>query len=144
MKTRIRFTSPVLGGFTLLLSLPSPLLALPQGGQVQQGQAAISQSASELRVNQQSQSLTVDWRSFDVARDERVQFVQPDRNAVAVNRIFDSKASDIRGRIDANGRVVLANAHGIVFGESASINVDALVAAAAELPLSAVIDGEHL
>lgn len=149
MNTRIRFKAPILAGVTpigvtLSLCLPSPLLALPQGGQVQQGQAVISQSAAQLRVDQQSQALTVDWNSFDVAQGERVQFLQPSQTAVAVNRIFDHKASDIRGRIDANGRVVLANAHGIVFGESASINVDALVAAAAELPLSAVIDGQHL
>lgn len=144
MHTNIRFRSPLLGGLTLVLSLPSPLLALPEGAQVRQGQAAITQSANQLRVDQQSQAITVDWRSFDVAQDERVQFVQPGRNAVAVNRIFDIKASDIRGRIDANGRVVLANPHGIVFGESATVNVDALVAAAAELPLSSVIDGQHL
>ena len=65
--------------------------------------------------------------------DERVQFIQPHESSIAFNRILSNKGSLIQGRIDANGQVVLINPNGIIFTDTASVNVGALVASGLDI-----------
>jgi filamentous hemagglutinin family protein len=104
-------------------------LAGPGGGVVTQGQGAISTpNSTSTVIDQASNRLSIDWQSFDVASNESVRFNQPTSNSVALNRILDQKASEVFGRIDANGRVVLFNSHGIMFGAGSQVNVGSLLA----------------
>jgi len=103
-------------------------LAGPQGGQVVSGAGAISQSGNTTTINQASQNLSLSWQSFNVAKPETVNFVQPSASAIAVNRIQDTNASQILGHLNANGQVYLINPNGILFGQGAQVNVGALVA----------------
>ena len=57
-----------------------------------------------------------------------MRFNQPSSTAIAVNRILDQKPSEVYGRIDANGRVVLFNSNGMLFGPGSQINVGSLLA----------------
>ena len=100
----------------------------PTGGQVQAGNGNIAQSGKQTTVLQTSPTLSLNWQGFNVAADERVNFVQPSAAAIAVNRIVDPQGSQILGRIDANGQVWLINPNGILFGRDAQINVGGLVA----------------
>lgn len=111
-----------------LLSVCNIVWAAPEGGQIVGGSGSILQSGKLTEINQQSNRLAIDWQRFDVAADERVRFVQPSRDAVALNRILDSKASTILGRVDANGTLFLVNPRGIIFGKGAVVNASALVA----------------
>jgi filamentous hemagglutinin family protein len=102
----------------------------PQGGTVVGGSGNISRPNNATTViQQQSQNLAIDWQKFNVKQNELVQFKQPGRNAQALNRIFDQNASQIHGRINANGRVLLMNPNGVIFGPKAHVNVNSLVAA---------------
>ncbi|PZN29800.1 MAG: filamentous hemagglutinin, partial [Proteobacteria bacterium] len=119
-----------------LLSLGSlsPVFAGPSGGVVVAGQGTISTPvAGTTVIEQASPHLQVDWRSFDVAVGERVQFRQPSSAAVALNRILAHNPSQILGSLEANGKVVLVNPNGLVFGPSARINVGSLVASSLEV-----------
>lgn len=108
----------------------SEVFAAPQGGQVVAGQGQISApDALTTRITQQSANLAIDWQSFNVKSNELVEFRQPGRNAQALNRIFDQNPSQIFGRLNANGRVLLMNPNGVVFGPGAQVNVGSLVAA---------------
>lgn len=101
----------------------------PTGGTVTSGQGTISTpTATSTVIDQASSRLSIDWRSFDVAANETVRFNQPNSTAIAVNRILDQKASEVYGRIDANGRVVLINPNGMLFGRTAQVNVGSLLA----------------
>ena len=101
----------------------------PTGGTVTSGQGTISTpTATSTVIDQSSSRLSIDWRSFDVATNETVRFNQPNSTAIAVNRILDQKASEVYGRIDANGRVVLINPNGMLFGRTAQVNVGSLLA----------------
>lgn len=102
--------------------------AAPEGGQVVGGSGSILQSGKLTEINQSSQRMAIDWQRFDVAADERVRFIQPGKDAIALNRILDSKASTILGRVDANGTLFLVNPRGIIFGKGAVINAASLVA----------------
>jgi filamentous hemagglutinin family protein len=106
--------------------------AAPQGGQVVSGSGSISASGSAgqttTTINQTSDKLSINWQSFNVAKAETVNFVQPSASALAVNRIFDTQGSQILGRINANGQVWLINPNGVLFGKDAQINVGGLLA----------------
>ncbi|HMY40648.1 MAG TPA: filamentous hemagglutinin N-terminal domain-containing protein, partial [Marinagarivorans sp.] len=93
----------------------------------------IEQAEKETRIQQASDRLSIDWKSFDVNGDERVQFIQPNSSSIAFNRILSNKGSLIQGRIDANGQVVLINPNGLIFTEGASVNAGGLIASALQM-----------
>ena len=118
--------------------------AAPQGGRITAGEGSIQQAGpGTTQINQTSNTLSIDWQSFDVAPQETVRFVQPGRDAAALNRIFDQKPSEILGRIEANGRVFLMNPNGLVFGAGSVINVGALVATSLSLEADPLEPGDY-
>lgn len=104
--------------------------AAPQGGQVVAGQASIAQTAARTTVNQSSQRAAVDWKRFDVGSAHTVQFAQPGASAVTLNRVTGPNPSEIAGRIQANGQVVIVNQAGVMFHQGAQIDTAGLVATA--------------
>lgn len=115
--------------------------AAPAGGQVVGGSGSISQSGNTTTIQQNSQNLSVNWQSFNVGRQETVNFVQPSAAAIAVNRIYDTAGSQILGKLNANGQVWLINPNGVLFGQGAQVNVGGLVASTLDLA-SASGDGK--
>ena len=109
-------------------------LAGPQGGEVVQGSAAISNpTAATTQVDQSSDKAVINWKSFNVGRDEKAIFNQPNTAAVTLNRIFDQDPSIIAGLVSANGRLILVNANGMVFENGASVNTAGLIATTADI-----------
>jgi filamentous hemagglutinin family protein len=117
-------------GVGLLLALPAaPAFANPAGGAVTTGSATISSPSShQTNVDQTSEGVVIDWSSFDIGKGQTTDFVQPNAQAIAINRIGGSNSSQILGTLDANGRLVLIDGNGMVFGKGASVNVGSLVA----------------
>ena len=105
---------------------------LPTGGSVAQGSATIDKNvtaqASSMTVNQTSQRAVVNWETFNVGSSSTLNFIQPNVNAVTLNRVNDSNPSQIFGHINSNGQVFITNAHGVYFSPSSSVDVGALVA----------------
>lgn len=104
--------------------------SLPTQGQVIQGQVDISQSGSQLKVQQQSQAAIINWGTYNIGKDAGVTYVQPGATAAVLNRVANG-SSEIAGRLSANGRVYILNPNGIIFSPTAQVNVSGLVAAAA-------------
>ena len=105
-----------------------PASASPSGGQVTAGSGAISQSGLTTTIDQHSQNLSLNWQSFNIGADSTVDFLQPNAQSIAVNRIADPNGSVILGRLNANGQVFLINPNGVLFGQGAQVNVGGLVA----------------
>ncbi|HEY2623131.1 MAG TPA: YDG domain-containing protein [Dyella sp.] len=131
-----------LGKRVFALSLLAASLALagwahaatgPSGGQIMAGVGHIQQSGATTTIQQSSQTLQLNWQSFNLSPDQTVDFLQPGRSAVAVNRVFSSTPSDIFGHLNANGQVWLINPSGILFGPTAQVNVGGLVATTLDL-----------
>src|ERR1700733_6376978 len=98
-------------------------LANPTGGTVATGSATITKSSSRsTTVDQTSEGVVIDWSSFNIGASQTTNFVQPNSSAIAVNRIGGASASQILGTLDANGRVVLINGNGMLFGREAKVN----------------------
>ena len=76
---------------------------LPIGGQVQAGQASISQSGNQLTVTQSSDRAVIDWQSFDVGSDAQVHFDQPSVSSATLNQVLSSNPTQVMGRITALG-----------------------------------------
>ncbi|HHM06239.1 MAG TPA: filamentous hemagglutinin N-terminal domain-containing protein, partial [Gammaproteobacteria bacterium] len=131
-------------GLALALSVSLPAQAGPEGGTVVGGRAEIHQHADgRTEIHQHSGQAAIDWASFNVDADEQVRFEQPSSQAAVLNRILDEQPSQIFGRIDANGRVFLLNPNGIVFGDSARVNVGALVASTLDLTLEDFLEENY-
>jgi len=100
---------------------------LPQGGKVVAGTASIGQSGNNLNINQSSNRAVLNWNSFNVGAQAAVNFVQPSATSVTLNRVLDTQASQILGRINANGQVFLSNPNGVLFGPTAQVDVGGLL-----------------
>ena len=100
---------------------------LPQGGKVVAGTASINQSGNNLQINQSSNRAVLDWNSFNVGAQAQVNFAQPSASSVTLNRVLDTQASQIMGRITANGQVFLTNPNGVLFGPTAQVDVGGLL-----------------
>jgi filamentous hemagglutinin family protein len=131
-RERSKRSSRQLIAATLLL-YPAITQAAPVGGQVVSGAGSMSQSGSTTTITQSSQNLSLNWKSFNVAPKETVNFVQPSASAIAVNRIFDTNGTQILGHLNANGQVYLVNPNGILFGTGAQVNVGGLIASTLDL-----------
>ncbi len=92
------------------------------------GSASIAMSSNKTQIDQKSEDVVIDWSSFNIGAGQTTQFVQPDAQAIAVNRIGGNSASQILGTLDANGRIVLINGNGMLFGKSSQMNVGSLIA----------------
>ncbi|TCU96311.1 autotransporter-associated beta strand repeat-containing protein [Roseateles saccharophilus] len=103
--------------------------ALPQDGLVKQGAATIQTPQTGLMlINQSTQTAAVDWRSFSVDKGETVNIVQPNSQALLINRVIGYDPTRILGQINANGRVVLSNPRGVYFSADSQVDVGSLVA----------------
>ena len=117
----------------------------PQGGQVTAGSATISSpNSATVQINQSSQKAVIDWTSYNIARHEKTQYVQPSIKSITLNRIDPNQgASIIRGAITANGQIILINPAGMVFDASARIDVSGLLATTANISNSDFMAGKY-
>ncbi|HLU62127.1 MAG TPA: filamentous hemagglutinin N-terminal domain-containing protein, partial [Gammaproteobacteria bacterium] len=119
-------------------------LAGPTGENIVGGSAVITRpDVSTTVIDQSSQRVVIEWGSFNVGATERVEFVQPDATAAALNRILDQNPSQILGSIEANGRVLLINPNGIIFGSNAWVNVGSLIASSLDLDNDAFLNTDN-
>ncbi len=126
------------------LAHPGAALAGPTGGQVVAGSGTIARpNVNTTLIQQQSQSLAIDWTGFDVASHEQVRFQQPSSSAAVLNRIFNESPSQIHGSIQANGQVFIMNPNGVVFGPGARVEVGGLMASSLDIDLADFMNGHY-
>lgn len=102
----------------------------PQRAFVYSGAGSVATTGANMVVSQTTQTLGLNWDSFNIGRDASVRFDQPNATSRVLNRIWDANPSVIMGQLTANGQVYLINQNGILFGNGAQVNVGGLVASA--------------
>jgi trimeric autotransporter adhesin len=122
------FTS--LAWFTLV---PDLALALPQDPQVIAGEAKIDTKNSKTMIVETSDKAIVNYKSFDIAKKEKVKFVQPSSSSCVLNRVNGGETSKILGTLEGNGKVFLVNPQGIYFGKDAVVNVGSFIASTLDI-----------
>ena len=104
-----------------MLALPA-LAELPTGATVRAGTLSSATSGAAMVLTQSTPKAIIDWTSFSIGRGNTVQFIQPDSNAIALNRVTGTAPSAIDGGLRANGQVWLLNPNGMLIGASGQIN----------------------
>jgi filamentous hemagglutinin family protein len=116
--------------------------ARPTGGVVTGGNISINQSSpTNTQITQTTPRGAVDWRSFDIGSQQSVTFAQPGASAVTLNRVTAANPSQIAGRIDANGQIVIVNQSGVVFFPGSQVNAQSVVVSAAGIDPKAFMAG---
>ena len=87
-----------------------------------------------MTIKQEQERALLDWARFNIAKGEEVRFEQDGVDWIALNRIFDSRPSEIAGKITAKGQVWLQNTNGIIFKNGAQVNAHTIIATA--LPIT--------
>ncbi|UCG48748.1 MAG: filamentous hemagglutinin N-terminal domain-containing protein, partial [Phycisphaerales bacterium] len=114
----------------------------PEGAQVVNGQVSFQQSGLNTVISASDRAI-INYSSFDIARPEVVQFIQPGSNASVLNRILSANPTNINGTLLANGNVFFVNPAGVYIGKGAQISVNQLVASGLNISNSDFINGRY-
>ena len=101
--------------------------ANPSGGTVVNGSASIAASGNVLTITN-SPNAIINWQQFSIGSGETTRFLQQSASSAVLNRVVGNDLSSILGTLQSNGKVLLINPNGIVFGQGAIINTAGLVA----------------
>ena len=117
--------------------------ALPTGGLVVSGQSTISQNGNLLNIQQTTQKSIINWNTYNIGANAAVNYVQPNASAISLNRVLSADPSFIFGYLNANGQVWLINPNGVLFGQSAQVNVGGLLASTLNIADEDFLSGNY-
>ena len=143
-KPKSVFTLNRLTAAVMSVLLAGQSLAGPTGGQVVGGSGSISHSGATTTINQATQNIAINWQSYNVNVDERVQYIQPNSSSISLNRILSNNGSTIAGRIDANGQVILVNPNGVFFTPTSVVNVGGIIASGLDIAPTDFMNGNYI
>lgn len=151
--TKSHINTIILGSALATIFLICPLKSvwamdantLPSGEKVVGGNASFDREGKgTLSIRQNTDRLIVDWKDFNIGQKASVTFYQPDSQSIAVNRVT-GKSDDptkILGSLSANGRIVVLDRNGVIFGKSATVDVGGLIASTGSINEKAFMGGE--
>ena len=119
---------PIIAGLMMFAYLAQPASCLSSwrirpGRPWSEAMTVSGLGTAHVTIAQVSQQAIINWQQFNIAPNEVTQFIQPNVQAIALNRIFDQNPSQIFGSLQANGTVILLNPNGVMFGPNAQVNV---------------------
>src|SRR5947207_8803988 len=114
------------------------------GFQVQSGGATLSTpSATKSVITQTTNKTIITWSAFGIPAGSTVQFIQPGKSSVALNRVTGGSVSNILGDLIANGQVWLINPAGVFFGPGAQVDVAGLMATTSDIKNGDFLSGNY-
>lgn len=118
----------------LFLSLvcTTALLANPSGADVQGGLVSMQAVDKLLEIHASDRSI-INWNDFSIQFGETTRFVQPSASSAVLNRVTGMNASMINGMLEANGRVILVNPHGVLIGKDGIIKTAEFIASTTDI-----------
>ncbi len=116
---------------------------MPQGGEVAAGAADIAKSQAEMAIHQATENAVINWQSFNIAANERVNIYQPNAQAALLNRVLGGNPSEIFGTLSANGRVFLVNPAGVLFAHGAQVDAGAILASTMNITNADFMAGKY-
>ncbi|RRJ94967.1 filamentous hemagglutinin N-terminal domain-containing protein [Opitutaceae bacterium TAV4] len=130
-----------------LSSFPGGLIAapaLPTGGHVVSGNAAIHQTGlNGLQIDQTSRASIINWGGFSIGEGGTVHFANG--SGATLNRVTGGLPSRIDGSLTATGSLYLVNQAGVVVGREGRINTGgSFVASTHDVADSAFLAGGDL
>lgn len=119
--------------------------ALPSGGQPVGGEVSIPANPemvdgrTTLNITQTSDRAIIKWDSFNIGENATVNFIQKkdgvqNTAAMTLNRVATTGGmSEIYGKINSIGSVILINPNGVMFAKGSEVNAAGIVASTADI-----------
>lgn len=117
--------------------------ANPHGAMISNGQVTIDTSTHGVMTITNSPNAIIHWQNFNIAHNEITRFVQENSQSVVLNRIMGGDPSQIFGQLLSNGKVLLINPNGIVFGPHSSVDTQGLLASSLNLTDQDFLTGNY-
>lgn len=115
-----------------------PAVWVTSGAATQRGNVP---GSTRLDVDQTTEQVVLNWSEFNIAPGNTVQFNQPAKTSLAINRIFQNDPSKIFGSLTANGQIYLINQNGMLFGAGSKVNVNSMIASSLDMDPDAITGG---
>jgi len=122
---------------------PLTLYANPDGAHIISGHVGIDTSTPGVTTVTNSPNAIIQWQNFNIAQDEITRFIQQNSQSAVLNRIIGENPSQILGQLISNGKVLLINPNGIVFGADSVIDTQGLVASSLNLSDEDFLKGNY-
>lgn len=116
----------------LLLICPLTIWALPQSPELLNGTASFVYAPNQLTITADDRSV-LHWQEFSIAENETTRFQLPTIHSAILNRVMSATPSQIMGRLESNGQVLLINPNGVLVGKEAMIDVGSLIASTLDI-----------
>lgn|GEM_PF-2601873 len=147
LKTASALTLPVLS-FLASLTLPTYAgavdpTATPTGENVLAGGITTERPyEGRLNVHQSTNRALIEWDSFDIGSNAWTQFYQPDSSSIAVNRVVGAgnDPTQILGTLIANGKLMVLDRNGVLFGPNSRVDVAGIVASTGDIDNALAMD----
>ncbi len=125
----------------LLLTAPFYLFPLGEKPEVISGQATFEKPNPTTEVVRVTDKTIIQYQRFNLAQNEKTEFVQPSHKSTLLCRIKGRDPSVLRGRLEANGKLLFINPNGIIFSETAHVNVGTLIASTLDIENTDFLNG---
>jgi len=122
---------------------PGATLADPSGAEVISGQVKIDTSVAGTTTITNSPNAIIHWQNFNIAENETTRFIQQNSQSAVLNRIMGGNPSTILGQLVSNGKVLLINPNGIVFGAHSLVDTQGLIASSLNLSNEDFLRGNY-
>lgn len=117
-------------------------LATPSGGVVAGGSSSFSSpGAGVLDITQSTRRSVINWGTFNIGADAKVQFFQPGASSLSIERVTGGKPAQIMGTLKANGNVFILDGNGVFFGKNSVVDVNGIVASTGDVSTAQVMSG---
>lgn len=116
--------------------------ANPLDGQVVSGSVRFDTQGNTLNITNSPNSI-INWRSFSIGASETTRFIQQNSASSVLNKIYGQDPSQILGTLQSNGRVLLINPNGVIFGKGSRVDVNGLIASTLNLSDQDFLTGKY-
>ncbi len=142
------------GAFLLSLSLAAlssfsafgavPVNTLPTGYSSAAGNVQFNKVGNTLNISSNANQSIANFTSFNIGQNAGVNVHVPTANSVFLGRVTGNTRSEIWGGFNSNGRIFLVNPNGILFGNTAQVNVGSLIASTLNITDDNFLNGKYL
>lgn len=140
---RLRCGFPVIASLCLICFLFANMVwANPKDGKVVSGSAHFNTQGNTLTITNSPNSI-INWKSFSIDANETTRFIQQNSSSSVLNRINGQTPSIILGSLQSNGKVLLINPNGILFGQGSRIDVNGLIASTLNISNQDFLKGNY-
>ncbi|MCM8760827.1 MAG: filamentous hemagglutinin N-terminal domain-containing protein [Candidatus Omnitrophica bacterium] len=128
--------------FFMNLLYANSIAALPKDYEVAAGSAEFHVQENTLTVTASDKAI-INYKSFDIAQNEKVIFNLPTTTSAVLNRVHSPDPTNIQGLLQCNGIFILVNQSGIYVAPGANVNAASMILSTRDINNSDFLAGRY-